>query len=133
MHTFTWDIRGVSASGCTIIYKQYSKIQLTSRASADSAASRDVYITRELLKVHPKAVIVIDAGGVKMKPLLLRFVRACVREDMPESTHTYVVNCPKWADVVYKLAMKLAKPRDRPLAILRHAAYDEVREEIQSI
>ena len=129
MSAFTWDVQGVTASGCAIIYKQYSKIQVLSYDSA----SHDVAITKELLKVHPKSVVVMDVAGVKLTSALFKFVRACVQEGMPESTHTYVVSCPRWANVVYSLALRLAAARDRPLAVLRTGSYSDTLDEIQSI
>ena len=132
-HVFTWDVRGTTQSGRPIIYKQYSKISMFTKADALSAAERDVNITRELLVAHENAIVVIDVVGVRMSRKLIAFVRRCVDVGMPRAEHIHVVNCPQWASIVYKMVESMLGPENSALAVLHRGTYDSVQDLIEAI
>lgn len=132
-HIFTWDVRGTTRSGKPVIYKQYSKIVMSTREDALSAAEHDVNITRELLVAHEHAIVVIDVSGVRMSRKLLAFVRHCVDTGMPSVEHIHVVNCPSWASLVYKMVQRMLGPESSGVAVLHRGTYDSVRDLLDAI
>lgn len=132
-HVFTWDVRCTTQSGRAVIYKQYSKLSIPTKADALSAAERDVHITRELLVAHENAVVVIDVGGVRMSRKLVAFVKHCVDLGMPRAAHIHVVNCPPWASVIYKMVQSMLGPESSSVAVLHRGAYDSIQDLIDAI
>ena len=132
-HAFTWDIRGRSPSGRAVIYKQYSKLFIPTKADALLAAERDVDITRELIVVHPDPIVVIDVAGVKLTRNLSVFVKHCIDCNMPRVAHIHVVNCPTWANAMYKMVKRILGSGSEPLASMHKCPYEGIQDSIHAI
>jgi len=104
---FEWDILGTTASGQTVVYKELRKMadRIRTRADARAAAAHDAELTRRLSSQHRVVVTILDAGGVKLRPVVYHYIKAAIAANPPRPMHTYVVNTPKWATRVY-LAMR---------------------------
>ena len=132
-HTFTWDVRGTSPSGRTIIYKQYSKLSIPNKESARVAAERDVNISNELMRVHPDCIFVIDAAGVKLSRPLYTFAKQCVVQEMPRPAYIHVVNCPKWANSIYNVIKRMLKSEEPNIVSLHRCSYSDIKDSMHAI
>lgn len=133
MHNFTWEIRGKTTSGCGILYKQYSKVDIHDHQSANDAAVRDVHLTNQHLHVHQWLVMVIDMENVKLSRHVIAFAKKCVAHNMPRVTSIYVVNSPMWARLVCKAVFCLIGDDDKDMVQLCTGSYATIKDEVEAI
>lgn len=128
-----WDIRGTSSSGHTIVYKQYSKLKITSHENAKAAAQDDVRETVALYNSHGPCVVVMDAKDVVFRPAIFTYVRACIDNNMPEARALHVVNCSKWVKTLTNFALRLLPKNPDRLLFFHDTTYGDIENTVKAI